>query len=107
MTTGTAPHRGNDDDVDGSTSWPHLPLALHASVVSRLWRPVPSQRVVWATGALDGDRTEVRWHSVGLLGIVGVMCPQAWPVAAMGHVEACSLLSRCQKFDLGLVLLHL
>jgi hypothetical protein len=35
------------------------------------------------------------------------MSPQAWPVVATNHVEACPLPSRCQKFDPGLMLSHL
>jgi hypothetical protein len=87
----TAPHRGVGDDGDGSTSWPHLPLAPHVGVISWSWRLVPSWWAVWATSALDENRTGVRWHSVGLPTTVDVVNPQAWPVMAMGHVEACPL----------------
>jgi hypothetical protein len=96
---GMVPCRGVDDDGDGSTSWPYLALAPHACVVSQSWCPVPSWRVVWATGTLDRNSTGVRWHSVGLPDAVGIVSPLAWPIAATGHVEACPLPSRCQKFD--------
>jgi hypothetical protein len=75
MMMGMALRCGIDDDGDGFTSWPHLPLAPHAGVVSWSWRPVPSRRVVWAMGALDGNHTGVRWHSVSLPDVVDIVSP--------------------------------
>jgi hypothetical protein len=49
----------------------------------------------------------VRQHSVGLPDAMDDMSSHAWPVTATGHVEACPLPSRCQKFDPKLVLSHL
>jgi hypothetical protein len=72
---GMDPRRGIDDDQDSSMSWPYLPLAPHAGVVSRSWHPVPSHWVVWATGTPDGNCIGARWHSVGLPDAMDVVNP--------------------------------
>jgi hypothetical protein len=60
-----------DDDGDGSTSRTCSPLAPHARVVSRSWRPILSWRAAWSTGTPDGSHTRVRQHSVGPPDVVG------------------------------------
>jgi hypothetical protein len=98
--------RSVDDDGDGSTSWPYSPLAPHAGIISRSWRPIPSWRGAWSTGTPDESRTGVRQHSVGSPDPVGDVSSQVCPVMAMGHVETCPLPSWCQKFDPRFALLH-
>jgi hypothetical protein len=57
--------------------------------------------------APDGTRVGVRQHSVALPDAMDDVSSQAWPVTAMGRIEACPLPSRCQKSDPELVLSHL
>jgi hypothetical protein len=82
-----------DDDGSGSISRPCSSLALHASVVSRSWHPIPSWRMVCSIGSLDGSHTGMRQHNSGPPGAIDDVRTQVWPVVATGHVETCPLLS--------------
>ena len=96
-------HAGPTDvingDGDGSTSGFNSPMVPCHDIICWSWRPILSRRMTWRTDVPVNGRTGSRQHSDHAPITTGDVNPREWPDMAIGHVEKCSLPSRCQKFD--------